>query len=103
MNNNSNYWANLVKEYGNTKTGIEDKSQRFKTDFKIEELSIGSNVLNAKINTQSTILEIRYDNCILTLDKANKKNLDENRKTKGIDCKNWYSFEDFCRTFKRVK
>ena len=99
---NTNYMDGLCRSYGNTEIA-EDKSQRFKTDFKIEELSVRSNVLNAKINTQSTILEIRYDNCILTLDKANKKNLDENKKTRGIECKNWYSFEDFCRTFKRVK
>ncbi len=90
------------RDYGNAES-VEDKSQRFKTDFKFEELVNGMDVLNARINTKSTILFIREDKVIETLDRANKKSLKDSGGKKGIDCKNLYLFEDFCRTFKRVK
>jgi alpha-ketoglutarate-dependent taurine dioxygenase len=109
---NDVYWDNLTRTYG-AYGAVEDKSKRFKSDFTFEELTIGMQVLYAESNTVSDITNLT-SNSIETYNRTNQKNryktgaVDssgevQSGKLKGINGKNWYTLEEFNRTFKRVK
>lgn len=95
------YWDNVSREYGNTES-TDDKSQRFKSDFKIEEMVIGFKLLNAKSNTISTVVDATA-NSVQVTNVCHKKNIDAFGKRKGINSTNWYQWDDINRTFKRTK
>lgn len=99
---NKNYMDGLIRSYGNTASGAEDKSKRFKSDFTFEELVEGFKVKYAEIGTVSLVIT-KTSNSIMTYNLADKKNVDESGKVRGINCHNWYTLEEFNRTFQRVK
>ena len=99
---NDKYISGVMKKYGNTVSGAEDKSGRFKSDFTFDELVEGTKVKYAMMKTVSTVIE-KTSNTIKTLDLADIKNVDESGKRKGIDSYNWHTLEEFNRTFQRIK
>jgi hypothetical protein len=98
---NELYYYGLMRSYGNTATGAEDKSKRFKSDFNIEELIIGFDVLLARAGTTSTVTN-KTSSTIEVLNRCDRNNVDESGKRRGIDSKNWYTLDDFNKTFKRL-
>lgn len=99
---NEKYFDGLMKKYGNHVSGAEDKSARFKSDFTFDELVKDVKVKLASIGTISTVVE-KTSNTIRTFDLANEKDFDLNGKKKGVNGYNWWSIEDFNRTFQRIK
>ena len=111
MIQNDAYWDGLTKGYGSYGT-TEDKSKRFKSDFTFEELEIGMKVFFAECETESTIIE-KSSNTIRTYNLTNQKNCYksgakdadgeiQSGKLKGVNATNWYTLEEFNRTFKRI-
>lgn len=111
MIQNGAYWDGLTKSYGSYGT-TEDKGKRFKSDFIFDELEIGMKVLFVDCNTESTIIE-KSANSIRTYNLTNQKNRYktgakdadgevQSGKLKGVNASNWYTLEEFNRTFKRI-
>lgn len=111
MIQNSAYWEGLTKSYGSYGT-TQDKSKRFNSDFTFEELEIGTKVWFVVCDTESTIIE-KSSNTIRTYNLTNQKNRYktgakdadgevQSGKLKGRNASNWYTLEEFNRTFKRI-